>query len=467
MMVQSANKDDADGRNTDTESSPGSGKQRRSALGTGVAAWLSGIVGCLAPAGRDSGDEDAPPTSPDERIPPGTWPQVAYDARNTRHVRDARGPRDDASVAWAALGDRPAYAPVVGDALYLTEAWTDGPALAIASEDGSMQWTNTDLPPIRWSPALDDDLVFVVSREEGNVVRLHALRTATGEQAWVRQEGITASSGGRPPNGPTVRDGTIYLPSNRGVVACDAGTGSIEWTATLGPHVVETEGPIWRTDWATPAVTADRAYTFDMNDSYRREREVYAVDRETGDRDWTATLSLGEGWSLKGHVVAGDGQVFVSALDPHVALLSGDSEWSGTERLFALEAASGAITWQWEPPRKTLSPPAYADGTLYVGEWYPDADTGRLHAVDATDGSIDWTYRTDAGAVLAPTVAGDTVYVGQGEAVAAVARADGSRRWRVDVGARAGSIVVVGDALFALTDPGRNRDSQLVAIRAP
>lgn len=298
------------------------------------------------------------------------------------------------------------------------------------------------------------------------MVRLHALDTESGDQVWVRKKGITASSRERPPISPTVRDGSVYIGSSRGVIACDAATGDIDWEATLGPHLVETEGgPTWRTDWVKPAVTADRVFTFDMNESYRTTREVYAVNRRTGDHEWTAKLDVGDGWSLKGHIVADTDLVFVSALKPHISAGIDDSPWSGAERLFALEADTGAVAWDWKLPKKTLTPPAYADNTLYVGEWHPDANTGRLHAIDVTDGTITWTYETGAGAVLSPTVAGDTVYICQGEEFAAVATADGARRWRLKVGSRTGAPVIVGDTAYLQTNPGHNSDSQILAIR--
>lgn len=442
--------------------------RRRTYLASMGGAFAGGIAGCVSAPSQADSDHPTGTLTAGNTVPAGTWPQIGYDAHHTHHTPDARGPRDGATIAWRSLGDRPVYPPVVDEALYLTEAWTGGTAISLAAKDGAEQWSNRELPPMRWAPALHDDRLFVLTREEGNVVRLHALDTATGNQVWVREEGITASSGTRPAISPTVRDGALYIASNRGIIACDAATGDIEWTATLGPHVVETEnGPTWRTDWAKPAVTADRAFTFDLNENYRATREVYAVDRATGDQEWTAELEVGDDWSLKGHVVAGHDRIFVSALEPHVSIGLDESEWAGTERLFALEADSGAIAWDWELPRKTLNPPAYANGTLYVGEWYPDADTGRLHALDATDGSIDWTYRTNVGAVLSPIVAGDTIYINQGNEFAAIARADGSRRWRLEVGARIGPPVIVGDQAYIQTNPRRNSPSQILAIREP
>lgn len=129
-----------------------------------------------------------------------------------------------------------------------------------------------------------------------------------------------------------------------------------------------------------------------------------------------------------------------------------DSPWSGGERLFALETESGEVAWDWRLPKKALSPPAYADGTLYVGKWYPDADTGRLHALDVSDRSITWTNETEHGAVMSPTVAGDTVYICEGEGLAAVARADGTRRWRLEIGEATGPPVVIDDTAYVQTN---------------
>lgn len=434
--------------------------RRRTAIATAGALLTGSFAGCV-----DAVNQPATPVGSD--VPPASvWTQIGGNAQHTRHV-DARGPRDGAEIAWEAL-DRPVYPPVVDDALYLTEGWTDGAALSIGPDEGDERWTNDDLPPSRWAPALGEDHLFVLSRTEGNVVRLHALATETGEQSWGREDGITASSSSRPPSGPTIENGTVYLPSNRGVVAVDAATGDPEWEATFGPHVVDTDGPMWRTDWAKPTVTAGRVITFDLNDGYQRGREVYAVDTESGEPDWTAELALPDDWELKWRAVAGSGRVFVSALRPMVAAESNEeSGWTGAERLFALEVDSGTVEWEQELTGKTLHPVAYAEGTLYVGEWLPEPDTGRLHALDAADGSVEWSYETDAGAVLSPTVAGDTVYVGQDESLVAVAREDGERRWELNIGDRPGPPVVVGDTAYVQTDPGHNYESRIVAVREP
>lgn len=444
--------------------------RRRTALAT-TAGLLSGsLSGCLSALGGGSGNRKDDPRAAGFSLPASAWPQLGYDARNTRHAPDARGPRDDTTVAWTSLGDRSVHPPVVDDALYLaSSAWTDGTALSLGLEDGDERWSNSELAQVRWAPALHENRLLVLTFERDSGVRLHALDTATGEQTWVQEEGLTASTGKSPPNSPTVRDGTIYVGSDRGVVACDAATGDIDWTTALDATAGEEGGKSpTRTSWATPSVTADLAVTFDRNDTHGQTRAVYAVDSASGDEEWTADLDVGDGWSLEGHPVVGADYVFVAAVQSDAEALSDDdSEWSGAARLFAIEADSGTVAWDVDWPHKTLHPPAFADGTVYVAEWQPGADseTARVHALDESGGSVTWTYETGTSGVPSPTVAGDTVYVNQGEELAAVARADGKRRWRLDVGDRTGPPVVVGATAYLRTKPWRNEPSRVVAVR--
>jgi len=392
---------------------------------------------------------------------------MGYDARNTRYSPDARGPHDDAIVAWRSLGDRPVYPPVIGDDLYLMEGWTSGTAFALSTENGEEVWSNDNAPPMRWAPALHDDRVLVITRQKGNVVRLHALDPASGEQVWVREDGITASSSEHPPISPTVLDGSVYIGSNRGVIACEAATGEIDWTATLGPHVVETDdGPTWRTDWAKPTVAGDRVFTFDLNESYRATREVYAVDRTTGEHEWTATLDVGDGWHLRGHVVAGRDLVFVTANKPTFSLDGDDSLKPGDGRLFALDPTSGEVVWDWQRTERTFSPPTYAAGSLYVVEHDPVAEMHQVYALTASEGEARWTYQAE-NAFFIPVVVGETVFLSNGTDLDALATSDGERRWRLDVGASAGSPVVVEDTVYLQTNRGHNSESELVAIREP
>lgn len=436
--------------------------RRRQAIAVTGSLFGIGVTGCLT-ASEPKGSGNEPSTG---TIAEGTWPQVNYDAQNSRYVPDATGPRDDAVIKWTALGDRTVYPPIVGENLYFTESWTDGTAFSLSPIHGEEGWSNNNLPPMRWGPALYDGLLLVISREEGNTIRLHALNTKSGEQEWVREEGITASSGQYPLTGPTVYQDMVYIASNRGVISCDAATGETRWAATLGKHVVETDkGPTWETDWAKPAVTDDYVYTFDTNDHYKSTRELYAIDRVSGEQTWTATLEVEEGWYLIGHVVAGQRRVFVTGIDPSVGG-TGTTPTSGAARLFAINTASGSVDWTWNRSGRVLSQPTYADGDLFVGAVNPRDGDHQLLAIDAADGTAIWTFEV-SDSNYPPTIAYDTVYLSHGQQLTALARENGEQRWSLEIGENAGVPVIVGNTVYLLTEPGRDKPSDLLAVSAP
>lgn len=453
--------------------------RRRGVLTTASGLFAGGIAGCLTAPDRGSLEQPTESSTPDIGqgsttdqatstsnigvYTSGSWPQVPYDSRNTRHNPSERGPRHGAKVAWRSLSDRPLHSPVVDGDLYLTESWTEGAALSLSAKTGDMRWSNSDFPPMRWPPALHDGRMFVITRTRENSVSLHSLETATGNQMWVREEGITATSSHYLPPGPTVRDESIYLGSDRGVIACDATTGDIEWSAELGPHVIKTDKSTWRTDWAKPAVTADRVFTFDTNRGNQGPLKVYSVNRSTGDRDWTAELDDDDGWYPIGYVVAGSDLLFVTANKPTI-YVEGDPIEVGDGWLFGLDPPSGDVVWDWKRPGRNLSAPAYAAGNVYLSETDPKTDTQRVHALSESDGEVLWTYRAENAFGGIPTLARDVMYIGHGTLLDAVDTTDGTRRWRLDVGLPAGRPAVVGNTIFLQTNPIYDNESRLLAI---
>jgi hypothetical protein len=95
--------------------------RRRTILATGGGLLSGGMAGCLSSSRHGSRNTTEEEPFTDGTIPAGTWPQIGFDSQHTRHSPDARGPRDDATITWQSLGDRPVYPPVVDDALYCTE----------------------------------------------------------------------------------------------------------------------------------------------------------------------------------------------------------------------------------------------------------------------------------------------------------------------------------------------------------
>lgn len=432
-----------------------------------LAGTLAGCTGELESQGEQS--NNSPTTSRSSglgTIPEGQWPQIGFDSKNSRFNAQSRGPRSKPEVVWTSLGDRPVYPPVVKDYVFLSDAWASGNVFAIGRH-GALQWENSNPAQIRWAPALWENNIFILARTDNKSVGLYALDQESGELQWFQKEGITASNSPRPPQSPTVHKRTLFIASERGIMAVNANDGTVDWEANLGPKVVETEdGPSWITIWAKPSVSGDFVYSFDMNDSHGDTRKVYAVNRHTGQQNWTASLETGDRWALQGYVVAGTDQIFVSARE-QVERLDEDGEDSnplGDQRLFAIDAKTGEIAWEQMLPGPTLLPPAFADGILYIGGWDTDAKSGYLHAIEKADGGTLWGYSTDTGPVCSPTITRDTIYFGQDNELVALKRSDGEERWNMMMEAQVGHTVVVGDVAFIQTNSGRDKNSKIIAV---
>ena len=78
----------------------------------------------------------------------------------------------------------------------------------------------------------------------------------------------------------------------------------------------------------------------------------------------------------------------------------------GSEYLYAVEAATGALKWKFELPLGTEYSPTLGDGVVYLG-----SEDGQIYAVDAVSGKPEWTHEVD-GEVVSITTHGSHVYVG-------------------------------------------------------
>ncbi|MCU4971969.1 PQQ-binding-like beta-propeller repeat protein [Halobacteria archaeon AArc-m2/3/4] len=424
----------------------------------GAAATAGAFAGCL---GRRSGSIDAPGTdiSLDAAGGSGTWPQLAHDARNSRYAPGASGPVDDPEVQWQAFGDRYLTRPVIEDGVYCKARWMEGTAFAFEA-DGTERWSDPsdkgggDYPPV----IVDELAVFV--REE-----IEAYATNDGSQQWVAKPDSYQAGGRNPPNAPTVAEGRLYLATNDGLVAFDAVSGNVDWEVAIEESK---SGGDETFTWSTPAVANGRAYTFDRG--YGSESlPVYAFDAETGETDWQTDIEFDEPLdqqrAFNGHVVADSDHVFVQVRTIVSGPLgdSSDHEWEAW--LFALDNTTGAIDWTAELPMRATTPPALADGVLFVPMRHPEERGGALVTVDADDGSMLWAYETSAGSVQTPAVTLETVYVGQGSELVAIAVEDGSRRWALDCGGPVTSSIVANESVYARTGRGQDDENELVAIR--
>ena len=233
-------------------------------------------------------------------------------------------------------------------------------------------------------------------------------------------------TGGPVVSSPTVVAGVAYVGSDDGqLYAVDVTTGRAKWKFGTG-------GPVR----STPAVAAGIVYAGSYDGFF------YAVDAASGKEKWKFALPGEKKFEARGihgglpraQTVPDFWDLYLSSpavVDGVVYVGSGDGH------CYALDAATGQLTWKFATGDVVHSSPAVVDGTVYFGSW----DTF-LYAVDAATGQAKWKFKTgddaenhnQTGIQSSPAVVDGTVYFGCRDShLYAVDAATGQEKWKVKI----------------------------------
>lgn len=512
----------------------GTGHRGRAARRVAVAltAWALVAVGCagpndaVGPTPTTAPGTTAPPGAPAEvAAHPGDWVLPGHDYDNSRAASGSSITADDVhrlQVAWSAdlAGALTTVPLVVGDTVYVQDG--SGAVSAIDRADGTLRWRAAghgfNIGP--FGVAVADGRVFAVYGSTG----VEALDAATGRELWHRELNATPTTG--IDIQPVVVDGLvlastvpvstrgIYTAGDRGVIhALDAATGDERWSFDT------VEGDLWgRPDvnsgggaWYPPAVDPARGVVYwgtanpapfpgtatEPNGSSRPGPNLYtdsvvALDLRTGslrwydqvhphdlfDRDLVHTMIARVGGR---QVVIGTGKGgVVVGVDP----ATGQRLWTtpvGTHRNDDLQALDGPTEVTPGTFGGVLTPPANADGTVYVAAinspstLRPDQESyigsplgtadGVVVAVDAATGRVRWQTSVPGDPLGGVTVVNDLVMTALLDGtIVALDRADGHTVWlRKAPGGINGWMSVAGDTL--VVPVGNASPPRLVAYR--
>ncbi len=316
---------------------------------------------------------------------------------------------------------------------------------------GGLRWRFRTGGPVRSSPAIAGDVVYIGSSDG----TLYALDLATGIPRWSRPLGSAVTSS------PAVGSGLVYAQTRNGdVFALRADGGDVAWRASTGADVPFawpfTSGDIYV---SSPVLAAGRVLVGGGDGG------LHAFDARTGEEEWSAPT---EGRVRSSPAVA-NGRAYVGSADGSV---------------YAFDVESGRRAWRFDTFGRTLdsdtfgfdrktvqSSPAVADGLVYVG-----ARDGFLYAIDADSGAMRWRFDHQVSWVnSSPAVAGGLVFDGSsdGHFVQAVDAVSGRERWRFTTPASvwsspavAGGVVYVGDGAGDLLALDAQRGDTLWSFRA-
>lgn len=326
-------------------------------------------------------------------------------------VMPGPGPEGDPIVVWdaqrnGALGVT--IMPIVAEGqVFVVD--DSGTVAALDETHGQLLWEYSVGSPIRASPVWVDGLV-VVGSDSGDVV---AVRATDGTEAWrfVASGPVSASL--------TVVEQTVYVGSeDEYLYALEAASGRLQWSTPVG-------GPVTR----GPAISNGVIYVG------ARGGRFSAVDTASRETLWSVELGDGDVGTpavVDGIVYVGRGiEATTTSPQDLVALAATDGSWlwsfapisgqqvhlgavgddlvyavSEDNSVYALDPATGAVTWSHPTDGRIGSLAALVGGVLYVS-----STDGTVRAVDAATGNFHWSVAVD-GEPAMPAVINGRVFVG-------------------------------------------------------
>ncbi|WP_408958875.1 PQQ-binding-like beta-propeller repeat protein [Natrinema sp. 74] len=394
--------------------------------GLTVAVGMGAVTGVGAVAERAAAESATADGS-------GGWSSVRGDSGNTGFVSDAPGPESPVAIAWT--HDHGGRFAVVDGTVYL--ATDDGPVHAINATDGSLEW-ETELTTadqgkavtVTGSPAVAHETVYVTTKEPDP--DLIALDAATGDPRWrVSDLGYATNQT------PIVANELVFVVADKVLYALDAHSGERRWQFDPKPMTTEDGGtrgaPLQR---EPVAVANGTVFAVSNNRLFAR-----AVD--TGDKRWTDAVDDWRSSTFSGRPIAADG-VVATVKDDTVTLYDAETG----ERRSTVPARSLDVL---------------TDDRVYAVSEGGDDSRSTVTGYGPAGDSV-WQPSDDVDSIASVVVGSESVYAGLENAggaagVAALDRADGTRKWRVDTDVTPRQLAVVGETVYASGD-------SLSAIRA-
>lgn len=232
---------------------------------------------------------------------------------------------------------------------------------ALDPRTGGIKWRLYSRVCVHTTPAVGMDGTLYPAGDA-----LYAMDVATGLRQWTFDTSFYESS-------PVIgRDGTIYIAAmDSNLYAVDGITGQKKWEHLQAAF-----------PFASPALGADDTVYIGSPDA-----KVLALHPSTGEKIWEFQA---DGFIQDSFAVGSNGVLYFTCVDSNVYSLS----------------ATGSSRWKFLTGMEIRTTPALAaDGTLYVG-------SDKLYALDSATGGLKWAF--DAGGhVSSPNIGPDgTIYFG-------------------------------------------------------
>ena len=261
-----------------------------------------------------------------------------------------------------------------------------GDVVALDAKDGKEVWRVKPGGPLRGSPTVANDQLYVLSQDN----QLFALSTATGETKW-QGSGSLETQGVFGVAAPAVSAATIVAGFSSGELnAYRYENGRTLWGDALSRTSISTSVSSLADIDADPVIEDNKVYAVGQGG------RMVAIDLGTGQRLWE--------------------QNFASIATPWVA-----GEWifvvTDESRLYCLQRSTGKVRWmsqlrafKVEKKKKKKNPLTWYGPVLAGGRLVLTNSLGDVQFVSPADGSVGQTIKGKAPFTLGPVVANSTLY---------------------------------------------------------
>ena len=260
-----------------------------------------------------------------------------------------------------------------------------GVLTALRATDGSVLWEQKLGAPVTAAPMVSKGRVYVVSRDN----RAWAINTKNGRVDW-QQQSTTADAGLMGGSSPAIAGRTVILPFSSGeMVAALTGNGLRVWSvAVSGSRRGQARSNISDIS-SDPVIAGNRIYA--ANQSGR----IVAVDRQSGERLWTANEgSYSPVWPVGGSVFLVSDASQLVRLDAR----NGDTIWAVDLPLYKKEKTHRSSYAHYGP--------VLAGGRLIVA-----SSDGSLRSFDPASGELLSEVSVPSGAASQPAIVNGVLYV--------------------------------------------------------
>ena len=260
-----------------------------------------------------------------------------------------------------------------------------GEVAALDATDGKVLWKVKPAGPLRGSPTIAFNSVFVMTQSN----QLFSLNAADGVQQWNRAASV-GQTGVFGVAAPAAAQGTVIAGFSTGeLIAYRYENGREVWSDALARTSLSTTVGVLTDIDADPIIDRGRVYALGQGG------RMAAYELITGQRIWELNLA-----GISTPAVSGD----------WIFTLTDDA------RLLCIARSSGKVRWltqlaKFENEKKKKNP-VYWSGPVLAGDklWFVNSN-GEVYSAAAADGQPVLVTNLKSPITLAPVVANNTLYI--------------------------------------------------------